>query len=102
MKSLLAVITLVFGLGLVQAPAFASSPKAKPESPNIAAGRKAINAKDFKSAVGNLTKAVQENPGRRRRSHHARLQLSQTRHLRQIDGALPDGPEDRFQSSERA
>jgi len=62
MKSLLAVITLVFGLGLVQAPAFASSPKAKPESPNIAAGRKAIEAKDFKSAVGNLTKAVQENP----------------------------------------
>ena len=37
-------------------------PKAQPESPNIAAGRKAIEAKDFKSAVENLTKAVQGNP----------------------------------------
>jgi Flp pilus assembly protein TadD len=26
------------------------------------AGRKAIEAKDFKSAVGSLTKAIQENP----------------------------------------
>jgi len=64
MKSLLAVITLVFGLGLAQAPAFAflPEPKAKPENPNVVVGRQAIEAKDFKSAVENLTKAVQENP----------------------------------------
>src|SRR5437867_8686757 len=62
MKSLLAVITLVLGLVFMQARAFAALPKAKPENPNVAAGREAIEAKDFKSAVGNLTKAVQENP----------------------------------------
>ncbi len=62
MKSLLAVITLVLGLVFMQASAFAALPKAKPENPNVVAGRKAIEAKDFKSAVENLTKAVQENP----------------------------------------
>ena len=62
MKSLLTVITLVIGLVAMQARAFAHLPEAKPESPTVAAGRKAIEAKDFKSAVGNLTKAVQENP----------------------------------------
>ncbi len=36
-------------------------PKAK-ENPNIAAGRKAIEAKDYQGAVGHLTKAVQEEP----------------------------------------
>jgi Flp pilus assembly protein TadD len=62
MKSLFAAITLVLGLVLMQALAFAALPKAQAENPNIAAGRKAIEAKDFKSAVGSLTKAVQENP----------------------------------------
>jgi Flp pilus assembly protein TadD len=62
MKSLLTVITLVLGLVAMQARAFARLPEAKPESPTVAAGRKAIEAKDFKSAVGSLTKAVQENP----------------------------------------
>jgi Flp pilus assembly protein TadD len=62
MKSLFAAITLVLGLVFMQALAFAALPKAPPENPNIAAGRKAIEAKDFKSAVGSLTKAVQENP----------------------------------------
>ena len=62
MKSLFAAITLVLGLVFMQALAFAALPKAQPDNPNIAAGRKAIEAKDFKSAVGNLTKAVQENP----------------------------------------
>jgi Flp pilus assembly protein TadD len=62
MKSLLTVITLVLGLVAMQARAFALVPEAKPESPTVAAGRKAIEAKDFKSAVGSLTKAVQENP----------------------------------------
>jgi Flp pilus assembly protein TadD len=62
MKSLFAAITLVLGLVFMQARALAALPKVKPESPNVAAGRGAMEAKDFKSAVGNLTKAVQENP----------------------------------------
>jgi len=36
-------------------------PKAK-ENPNMAAGRKAIEAKDYQGAVSHLTKAVQEEP----------------------------------------
>jgi Tfp pilus assembly protein PilF len=62
MKSLLTVITLIFGLVFVQVQTFAALPNTKPESPNIVAGRNAIEAKDFKSAVENLKKAVQENP----------------------------------------
>jgi Flp pilus assembly protein TadD len=43
---------------------FADMPqeRAKTEIPSVAAGRKAIDAKDFKGAVGYLTKAVQEEP----------------------------------------
>ena len=37
-------------------------PKGKTENPNVVAARKSIEAKDFKSAVGHLTKAVQELP----------------------------------------
>ena len=36
--------------------------KEKVENPNVAAGRASIDAKDYKSAVGHLTKAVQELP----------------------------------------
>jgi Flp pilus assembly protein TadD len=59
---LVVVITLILGFGFMQSGSFAALPKAKSENPNLAAGRKAIDAKDFKSAVENLTKAVQENP----------------------------------------
>ena len=59
---LVVVITLILGFGFMQSRSFAALPKAKSENPNLAAGRKAIDAKDFKSAVENLTKAVQENP----------------------------------------
>ena len=64
MKSLLTVVTLVLSLIVMQALAFADlpEPKAKPENPNVAAGRKAIEANDFKAAVGHLTKAVQDLP----------------------------------------
>jgi len=62
MKSLLTVITLIFGLVFVQVQTFAALPNAKAENPNLAAGRQAIEAKDFSSAVKSLTKAVQENP----------------------------------------
>jgi Flp pilus assembly protein TadD len=62
MKSLLIVITLVLGLVFMHARAFADLPDAKTENLNLIAGRQAIIAKDFKSAVKSLTKAVQENP----------------------------------------
>ena len=62
MNSLLAVITLVLGLAFTQARAFADLPDAKTENLNLVAGRQAIKAKDFKSAVKSLTNAVQENP----------------------------------------
>jgi Flp pilus assembly protein TadD len=57
-------MTLVVGLAVCQSLALADmrEPKEKSESPNIVAGRKAIEAKDYKAAVGHLTKAVQEEP----------------------------------------
>ncbi len=64
MKSFWAVAALSLSLVFVQSWAFADmpDPKAKPENPNVVAGRKAIEAKDYKTAVGHLTKAVQEEP----------------------------------------
>ena len=64
MKSLWAVVALSLSLVFAQSRAFADmpEPKAKPENPNVAAGRKAIETKDYKAAVGHLTKAVQELP----------------------------------------
>lgn len=64
MKSLWAIVALVLSLALVQGRAFADlpEPKGPTENANLAAGRKAIQAKDFKVAVGHLTKAVQEEP----------------------------------------
>ena len=62
MKSLFVAITLVLGLAFMQGRAFSALPKAKPESGDVAAGRQAIKVKDFKSAVDNLTKAVEQNP----------------------------------------
>jgi Flp pilus assembly protein TadD len=64
MKSLWAVAALILNLTLAQNRVFADlpEPKATPENPNVVAARKAIDAKDFKSAIGYLTKAVQEMP----------------------------------------
>jgi Tfp pilus assembly protein PilF len=64
MKSLMAVITLAFSFALMQDPAFGDmpEPKARAEHPDVAAGRKAIDAKDYKTAMARLTKAVQEDP----------------------------------------
>jgi Flp pilus assembly protein TadD len=63
MKSFIGAIVLTLGLGFVQSSAFGDMPaREKPENPNIVAGRKAIEAKDFKNAAGHLTKAVQEEP----------------------------------------
>lgn len=64
MQSLLAVTVLSLSLVCLQSRAFADmpEPKPQPENPNIVAGRKAIEAKDYKAAIGHLTKAVQEEP----------------------------------------
>jgi Flp pilus assembly protein TadD len=64
MKSLLCVTALLVNLALVHTFALADlpAPKSANENPNMAAGRKAIDAKDYKAAVGHLTKAVQEEP----------------------------------------
>ena len=63
MKLLWGVVALVLGLAFVPIRAFADLPEPKKkENVNIVAARKAIEAKDFKTAVGHLTKAVQEEP----------------------------------------
>jgi len=64
MKLLLCVTALLLSLALLPTRAVADlpAPKSSGENPNIAAARKAIDAKDFKTAVGYLTKAVQEEP----------------------------------------
>ena len=64
MKNLFRMMTLGVGLLLCQSLALADMPRDKdrPENPNVVAGRKAIEAKDFKTAVGHLSKAVQELP----------------------------------------
>jgi Tfp pilus assembly protein PilF len=64
MKSLLRVLALLVSVSVAPTVALADlpAPKSTPESANIAAGRKAIEAKDYKAAVGYLTKAVQEDP----------------------------------------
>jgi Flp pilus assembly protein TadD len=59
------LMTLGVSLVVWQSLALADMPRDKPEkteNPNIVAGRKAIEAKDYKAAVGHLTKAVQEEP----------------------------------------
>jgi tetratricopeptide (TPR) repeat protein len=63
MKSFLAMVVF-FSFVLIQSRVFADlpEPKGKPANPNVVAGRKAIDAKDYKTAVGYLTKAVQELP----------------------------------------
>jgi Flp pilus assembly protein TadD len=52
------------GLSVWQAPAGGEMPeaKAKAENPNVVAGRKAIEVKNFKSALDHLVKAVQQEP----------------------------------------
>src|SRR5207249_8746874 len=54
MKTLLSVTALLLNFVLIQMPALADlpAPRSSAENPNIAAARKAIDAKDFKTAVG--------------------------------------------------
>ena len=63
MKYFRVIAVLALLLGFYQTRAFGDLPEPKArENPNIAAGRKAIEAKDYKGAVGYLTKAVQDEP----------------------------------------
>jgi tetratricopeptide (TPR) repeat protein len=97
-----AVITLVLGLAFTQARAFADLPDAKTKNLNLVAGRQAIKAKDFKSPVKSLTKAVQENP--KDANAHTMLGYSY-RKLGTFDKSLDHYQmafEDRCQSSKRA
>ena len=63
MKKVLTCLAVMLGVFLAQGRAYADMPEPKSrEDPNITAGRKAIEAKDYKTAIGYLTKAVQEVP----------------------------------------
>jgi Flp pilus assembly protein TadD len=64
MKIPASVIAVVFGMlfGQQIARADLPEPNEQAENPNIVAGRRALDAEDFKAAVGHLTKAVQEEP----------------------------------------
>lgn len=66
MKLAATTIAMVLGLALVQSQALADDPPERPQaasiSPSLEAGRKAVNAKDFKSALGHLAKAARETP----------------------------------------
>ena len=63
MRSLWAGAVLVLSLGFAASQVLADMPEPKKsENANITAGRKAVEAKDYKTAVGHLTKAVQEEP----------------------------------------
>ena len=64
MKTIILVFFLFAGLTITPIRGFADmpDPKPKPENPNITAGRKAIEAKDYRAAVDHLTKAVQQVP----------------------------------------
>jgi len=66
MKPIAYILTVVLGLILMQSPAPADDRPAvslsKPQSPSLEAGRKAAEAKDFKSALEHLTKASEETP----------------------------------------
>jgi Flp pilus assembly protein TadD len=65
MKLVLSVFALALGLFFVRPQVTAmDTPEAKTqeENPNMVAGRKAVEAKDFKAAVGHFTKAVEAEP----------------------------------------
>jgi Flp pilus assembly protein TadD len=64
MQVLLQSSVLFVGMVFLSSTAvFADLPKEKEaENVNITAGRKALDAKDYKAAIAHLTKAVQEEP----------------------------------------
>jgi Flp pilus assembly protein TadD len=64
MKSLLSLLVLALSFLLIHPQIAAMDiPDSKSnENPNMEAGRKALEAKDFKAAVGHFTKAVEAEP----------------------------------------
>jgi Flp pilus assembly protein TadD len=84
MKSLL-FLAAVLLLLMPQARADMPEPKSTPQSPSYEAGRKAVEAKDFKSALGHLAKAAQETP--KDADVHNLLGYSY-RNVKQLDKAL--------------
>jgi Tfp pilus assembly protein PilF len=65
MKPLPTLGVLILTLALGHGTGFADlspPPRDRPENANLAAGRKAVESKDYKAAVGHLTKAVQDEP----------------------------------------
>ena len=66
MKPIAYISVVVLGLTFMQSAALADDRKpvdwSKPQSPSLEAGRKAVGAKDFKSALGHLAKAAEETP----------------------------------------
>ena len=62
MKNLFGIVALTICFSQAVALADLPDSKGKSESANVAAGRKAIEASDFKTALGHLSKAVQEEP----------------------------------------
>ncbi len=64
MKQSLYLLTVLLSIVLVEGPARADFERSseKPKSAKFEAGRKAVEAKDFKAAVGLLTQAARETP----------------------------------------
>lgn len=64
MKQSTCLFAILFSLAVTHHAALADmrDPPEKPVSPNFEAGRKAVEAKDFKAALPHLTKAAQEMP----------------------------------------
>ena len=64
MKQLTCLVAVIVSLAVTHRAALADMPEPspKPQSPSFEAGRKAVEAKDFKSALAHLTKAAQEMP----------------------------------------
>ena len=64
MKQLRRIYFLAFAIVVWPSLVLADMPEPREEveNPNVAAGRASIEAKDYKSAVGHLSKAVQELP----------------------------------------
>ncbi|HWO40633.1 MAG TPA: tetratricopeptide repeat protein [Candidatus Eisenbacteria bacterium] len=64
MKWVLHGLAMVISVSLFHGAVWADLPEPKepPQNPNAAAGRKAVEAKDYKAALEHLTKAVKEVP----------------------------------------
>jgi len=85
-RLLVSAILLVWGLAPVLLSADDSpARRIQSQSPSLEAGRKAVDAKDFKAALGHLTQAAKETPNDA--DVHNLLGYSY-RHLGQLDKAM--------------